>query len=678
MIIITKPTGFEIGIKRGFRWLILLIATVFYLNACGGTSVTVTPPPVEPLPAPAQFLAGAGEADITPPPGLPLFGYSAPAESHAKGYWTRLKSRAIVFEYRQENKGKRFALVQLDWGAVSGLLYWKVAERLAPLGFAPGEFMLTASHTHAAPGGFFGVLFYNGFGSGGIFLNPFNPVLVDWAADNIAKSIRLAVNDLEPAVIGAEDIMAGGISRNRSLDAWILNFIEDPTAIPYPTVIPRLHVIRVDHLAVDQAGETIPRAAFFLAPLHATSVGSDNELYHGDLFGAASRYIAASLNEKYKLEKPFVAAVAPGPEGDVSPNWKTQGYDEARRIGRRIADSAIEAFDRLNNNLKPVKLSASYIEIPLSNASTSNGNLCEHPMIGVPILAGAEDGRSPLHGKLGVFEGHTREPVGCQGVKVPVAGKLQKILVSGGLPEIAALQVVRFGDVIALATFPGEPTTETGNLAKKELEKIDGFQNTAIVAVANEYMSYIATCKEYQAQHYEGGFTLYGQNESLFFREQFVKLAHKIKNNIPVPLTYNKRTFKPGSKRKVFNSDKKCRPDKWKVKKGKHTIPQYDKNRRLKLVRFYWKGLKTGRICGELPSVSVECNGKPLINNEGAEENDQWLNFIVTRKILNLWCAVWTPPQDITVDGEYRIKVNRPGYEPLFSERFNLKKPEVE
>jgi len=202
--------------KRFFAinaFMFLLLVLLLFYGCVSGPIVIVTQPVEKDLGSSIAVLkAGAGEVDITPPPGLSLFGYSREAASKAVGYWTRLKSRAIVFEYfdSHRKKTRRLALVQLDLGAVSGLLHRQVAQRLAYLGFSPGDILLAASHTHGAPGGYFGAAFYNLFASG---KKGFYPQLVSFLSQRIAKSVVMACDDLAPARIAAGKIRVPGLSR---------------------------------------------------------------------------------------------------------------------------------------------------------------------------------------------------------------------------------------------------------------------------------------------------------------------------------------------------------------------------------------------------------------------------------------------------------------------------------
>jgi hypothetical protein len=194
---------------------------------------------------------------------------------------------------------------------------------------------------------------------------------------------------------------------------------------------------------------------------------------------------------------------------------------------------------------------------------------------------------------------------------------------------------------------------------------------TALVAVANEYMSYVATPEEYSAQHFEGAFTLYGPHESLFFRERLEKIAE---NGEDTPSEFSKvRQFKPGKSQKLFIRGKSARPGAWRTF---GTQVQRDPEGNLQQVRFSWIGLKSYSYCKVLPTISVECDDSILVGPEGMKETDHWLNFIVKRTGPNYWSATWTPPQGIEAAGTCRIKVSRPGFQPLLSEEFSLSPPQ--
>ncbi len=616
-----------------------------------------------------KFRAGAAEVDITPPPGLPLWGFPL-VTPYSEGYWTRLKARIIVFE---DGRGHRVAQVQLDWGAVSSLLHRKVAGLSAPLGFEPANLMIAATHTHAAPGGTFGAANYNKFGG----RSGFYPQLVDWLAGHIAAGVKEAIMDLAPAGIAAGRIRVTNLSRNRSIPASESNFNENKPDIYAGNIIPDIHVLRVDHLHKKDNGGHQPIAAFVIAPLHATAVGQKNKLYHGDLHSAAARYLAAGIESRYKLNRRFVAAVAAGPQGDVSPTWlleEGQSIDEAKRLGRLLAGKADEMFERLdvttiNNN--DIRLQYAYNETFLPGAPVAEGkSLCFTPEMGKAAAGGAEDGRSSFYGKFGIREGNAHKtPKGCHGHKITLPKFITHIAVNPKFwPKTAPVQVIRLGNVLTLAAIPGEPTTETGRLIDEALAQHTDTQ-TAVVALANNYMAYIATAEEYKAQHFEGGMTYWGPHEAEFFTAKVRQTAAHLEAGTA---KYAKqRTFLAGRPTYPYNRKGKTGyPAKWKslvtverlrVKPGRETDTAY---------RFHWRGLKRQYLPVTLPTISIECNGSLLIGPGGMAETDHGLNIVVKRKKKNLWSAVWTPPEGIPTDAKYRFMVSRPGMKPLYSEEF--------
>lgn len=98
------------------------------------------------LMARAGFEAGAASADITPPPGYPMWGYAARKDKPAEGARDPLMARALVLK---SGEGK-VALVSLDLGrAPTRGSMARIRDGLKADGFA--ELFLVASHTHHGP-----------------------------------------------------------------------------------------------------------------------------------------------------------------------------------------------------------------------------------------------------------------------------------------------------------------------------------------------------------------------------------------------------------------------------------------------------------------------------------------------------------------------------------------------
>jgi len=83
------------------RMLVLLVAALGLAGCRGAMEIAVTQPVAE-SPAPTGApSAGAVSVDITPPPGMPMGGYSILANK-GMGFRTRLKARVV---YLNDGKG---------------------------------------------------------------------------------------------------------------------------------------------------------------------------------------------------------------------------------------------------------------------------------------------------------------------------------------------------------------------------------------------------------------------------------------------------------------------------------------------------------------------------------------------------------------------------------------------
>src|SRR5690606_9457269 len=90
------------------RLLCSLLALVS-LTACANTRTLDINQPLPAAPPFSQYAeAGAVSVDITPPPGMPMGGYSVMA-NRGQGFRTRIKARVV---YLHDGKGQAMALGQ--------------------------------------------------------------------------------------------------------------------------------------------------------------------------------------------------------------------------------------------------------------------------------------------------------------------------------------------------------------------------------------------------------------------------------------------------------------------------------------------------------------------------------------------------------------------------------------
>lgn len=185
---------------------------------------------------------GVGRADITIPPGASTFGHALDSRV-ANGVWTRAYCRVFFFQ----NDDQKLALIPCDLPAMSLLLQRKVADRVRTL-LHPSQIMLTATHTHAGVGHFFGASQYTGLFSS---RRPgFDEDLADHLADRIAEAIAYAERNKRPAQLGwrhRSDFWC--YTRNRSLSAYQMN--SSPYVAPFAGAEPECLKGRPDLAAVD-------------------------------------------------------------------------------------------------------------------------------------------------------------------------------------------------------------------------------------------------------------------------------------------------------------------------------------------------------------------------------------------------------------------------------------------
>src|SRR3954449_551833 len=99
---------------------------------------------------------GVGRADITSPTGYYMQGWVR-SDAVLRGVHTRIENRAIVLS----RGGQKLALVASDLNGIAGGVVKAAADRLKSRGFTEANIVVSASHTHAAPSGYYPFTTYN-------------------------------------------------------------------------------------------------------------------------------------------------------------------------------------------------------------------------------------------------------------------------------------------------------------------------------------------------------------------------------------------------------------------------------------------------------------------------------------------------------------------------------------
>lgn len=632
-----------------------------------GEPLVIRDGPASPAPplGDGGLYAAAAEVDLTPPPGLPMYGYSMGGAAAAEGYWLRLHGRIIVLQYQ----ATRVALVQLDLGASSGLLHRELAGLLADAGIDPPRLLMAATHTHGGPGGFFGDRFYNHLVAG---RPAFDANLVTFFATRVAAGVRDAISRLRPARLGVwKEPVAKAAASNRSREAWLENFA-DGRPVPEDEVDRALTLIRVD--VEDERGDPQPTASWAIYAVHGNSMPQSYTLYHGDIQGLAARLTAAAI-ERQRGVRHFVAATANGAEGDVGPSahpGEDQGKGKTRAVAEEVAKAAVRAFDHLDATIKnrdshDAPITVAFAETSMRGAGTTRGRLCPEAFLGGPQLRGSEEGRGVpgfLAPILRTDEGLVDPPRGCVATKVRPLGGLQTWIVQGDeLPDVLPFQVLVLGPpegtpahrAVALAAVPGEPTTEVGRSIERAVETALGWgrdknvaaledaeRKTAVLGLTNGYATYFTTGPEYLAQAYEGGATLYGGHQGTFAVEELARLGARIaqswkaqRQTAVLDLGFDAtRTFRPGQQIDLLpTGGARCTPASW--------APLGLEVRR-PITTFRWRGAAPEEQCA-LPRIRIECGGQVLRGEDGLLQTDDGVALEV-RQAGEVWSADWTVP----------------------------------
>lgn len=218
--------------------------------------------------------------------------------------------------------------ISIDNGMVSQLLRLQVLKRLAQKYGAEvyneNNVMMTATHSHSCPGGFFQYWLYNIPSTG------FIPQTLEALVEGIVRSVGRAHDNQSRARIYYNQGDLLGASINRSPTAYVNNPQEERAQYEHDTdkVMSLLRIVDLN----DQ-----PLAMLSWFPVHGTSMNNSNRLISSDNKGYASLLFEQEYSPPgtFPGKGKFVAIFAQANEGDVSPNT----------LGPRCANSGLPCDD---------------------------------------------------------------------------------------------------------------------------------------------------------------------------------------------------------------------------------------------------------------------------------------------------------------------------------------------
>jgi hypothetical protein len=482
---------------------------------------------------------GVGRADITSPTGYYMQGWVR-SDAVLRGVHTRIEARAIVLK-----KGtQKLALVAEDLNGIAGGAVKAAALRLAGRGFSESNIIVSASHTHAAPSGYYPFNTYNtvfmttGTPTAQNVTGALDPQLYAFEVRQLVLAIERADDDLAPGSVGWATTSLLHLTANRSLEAHLRDHgivegygkgtvSQDPLGYAH-TIDPEVQVLRVDKTGVGTVGLWSTFAD------HGTVNKYQFGFYNADHHGSATRLVEAALRAAGNVppSQDVVNAYGNTDEGDQSAGLTRSGPAAADYVGRVEAAAFLKTWELAGRHLtSDPALATRWTRMCFCGQQTSDGPVSSTATPGLPLFTGSEEGRGPLYDLTHVaFEGDaspTVDPLDMpQGHKVVVPTGLVS---PGSTPKAVPLTVAQVGDHL-IATVPGEMTVDMGRRVRGALALAAGgaVHGVQLAGLANEYLSYFTSPQEYDAQHYEGGSTMYGRESSVLLLEQLQLLTRAL------------------------------------------------------------------------------------------------------------------------------------------------------
>ncbi|XP_015280090.1 PREDICTED: neutral ceramidase [Gekko japonicus] len=526
------------------------------------------------------YLIGVGRADCTGPVAeVPFMGYGNPEQTGA-GLVTRQYCRAFIIA-EPKNHTKRVVFVAAEIGMISQRLRLEVMKQLkqkyADL-YRHDNVILSATHTHSGPGGYFQNTMFI-IASRGLIKPTLNALV-----KGIIESIDMAHQNMKEGHI----FINKGVLQNNQINRSPFSYLKNPKRERdrySSNTDQEMTVLKMTSVE----GQDIGLFSWF--PIHPVSMNNTNHLTSSDNVGYAAYLLEQEKNKGYLSGKgPYVAALGSANLGDVSPNTKgphcintgqscenLHNYcpiggakmciasgpgrdmlESTKLIGRNIYLKAKElsaaAYEEINGPLSSVHQWVDMSNVTVWLNATHSAKTCK-PALGYSFAAGTMDGPGMFNFTQGAINGDpfwdavrdgllvepSSETVECQKPK-PIllpTGELSKPY--PWHPKIIDIQIVRIGSVVILA-LPGEFTTMSGRriheAVKSELEAQGSPGMHVILAgLCSVYTHYITTFEEYQIQRYEGASTIFGPHTLSayiqLFREQLKALVQDTVQELP-------------------------------------------------------------------------------------------------------------------------------------------------
>ncbi|MEM1415080.1 MAG: neutral/alkaline non-lysosomal ceramidase N-terminal domain-containing protein, partial [Myxococcota bacterium] len=318
---------------------------------------------------------GLAKARIVVPDGVAMAGYSLDGKV-GRNAGDELWARALVVETL--DGAERLAIVACDIMSASRALYEAALARLA--GWAEASLIVCGTHTHTAPGRFYGNGFYDFFAQSlGDFPHfGFREDVCEAYADAVVGAVTAAWDGREAGTLAVGRVDLWGVARNRSYEAFEANYAgagqhprdwneaaDSPAPTPPAGLLPqgRASDPRLTTYAAWRDDGTLLGALGTFA-CHATALGPEHERYGRDWPGFAVGRAQAWLTPAGG-ETPLIAitGAAIGDQSPLPPDEPLpidvddhQGRGLARWVGYAVGEAVAASLEAAPTGTDPLTL----------------------------------------------------------------------------------------------------------------------------------------------------------------------------------------------------------------------------------------------------------------------------------------------------------------------------------
>jgi hypothetical protein len=269
-----------------------------------------------------SFRAAVAKVDITPPPGLAMYGFFDRISENklSTGSLDPLYARVLVLEVGE----KRLALVTLDLGRTFNEAELAQLRQQVKSAAGISYLVITASHTHSGPN------ILDAYPGDRV------PAWETAAIKKIEEAISDAAGHLADARIGTGrgEVYIGYNRRQVHPDGSVSMLWTNPAKQPTFPVDPTVLVVRID----DKEGK--PLALLVNYSCHPVVLGADNLQYSADFVGTMASTVEAAFDHA------TLCFFLQGGGGDINPYYATTPLSDdaiAKRdwTGKQLGDEVV-------------------------------------------------------------------------------------------------------------------------------------------------------------------------------------------------------------------------------------------------------------------------------------------------------------------------------------------------